>query len=70
MSRGKEGLESLSFEEIRELQRMLVKRGYDVGKVDGIAGAATRAAVKDIQIKLNMAADSYPTAELLNRLRR
>ncbi len=70
MSRGKEGLESLSFDDIRELQRLLVKRGYDVGKIDGIPGAATRAAVKDIQIKLNLPADSYPTPELLNRLRR
>ncbi len=69
MSRGKEGLESLSFEEIRELQRLLVKRGYDVGKVDGIPGAATRAAVKDVQMQLKLPADSYPTPELLSRLR-
>lgn len=68
MSRGKEGLESLSFEEIRELQRLLQKRGYDVGRVDGIPGAATRAAVKDMQIKLGLPADSYPTPELLRRL--
>lgn len=70
MSRGKEGLESLSFEEIRDLQRLLQKRGYDVGRVDGIPGAATRAAVKDTQLKLGLPADSYPTQELLTRLRR
>lgn len=69
MSRGKEGLESLSFEDIRELQRLLVKRGYDVGRVDGIPGAATRAAVKDMQMKLGLPADSYPTQQLLDRLR-
>ena len=29
--------------------------GYDVGKIDGLAGSKTRAAVKDMQIKLEAA---------------
>jgi lytic murein transglycosylase len=55
--------------EITELQKLLVKNGYDVGKVDGILGLATRTAVKDVQLKLGLPADSYPTPTLLDRLR-
>jgi peptidoglycan hydrolase-like protein with peptidoglycan-binding domain len=50
------------------LQKLLARRGYDVGKIDGVAGAKTRAAVKDMQIKFGMAADSWPTSEFLSRL--
>jgi len=52
-----------------ELQRLLIKQGYEgVGEVDGKFGAGTRAAVKKAQIKLGLPADSYPTAELIERL--
>ncbi|MDH3196107.1 MAG: peptidoglycan-binding protein, partial [Hyphomicrobiales bacterium] len=44
-------------------------RGYDVGKIDGIIGAGTRAAVKAVQLQLGMPADSWPTPDLLARLR-
>ena len=47
-----------------------VRRGYDVGKIDGIIGRKTRAAVKDVQLKMGMPADSYPTSQLVARLRR
>ncbi len=60
----------LSIEETKELQRILVRRGYDVGKVDGIIGAKTRAAVKAMQLKYGFPADSFPTTGLLNKLRR
>jgi len=59
----------LDIGEIKQLQRELIRLGYDVGKLDGIIGAQTRAAVKDMQIKLGMPADSYPTKDLLSRLR-
>jgi lytic murein transglycosylase len=55
--------------QVFELQRLLVKQGYEVGKIDGILGTATRDAVKDMQMKLGLPADSYPTPELLERLR-
>ena len=61
---------SMSYRQIVELQRLLSRRGYDVGKIDGIIGQKTRAAVKDMQKKLGMPADSYPTAQLVSRLRR
>lgn len=69
VQRGSVEGESLSFRQIKELQRLLQRRGYDVGKIDGIIGSGTRAAVKDVQIKLGMPADSYPTRDLLARLR-
>ncbi|WP_239025169.1 lytic murein transglycosylase [Rhodoligotrophos defluvii] len=60
---------ALGLAEGRQLQQALVQRGYDVGKIDGIIGAKTRAAVKDVQLKLGLPADGYPTAELLSQLR-
>ncbi len=59
---------SIGHNQIKQLQRKLKKRGFDVGKVDGISGAKTRAAVKIVQQKLGMPADSYPTVGLLNKL--
>lgn len=59
----------LSVDQAKELQRRLKRRGFDVGEIDGIIGAKTRAAVKTMQIKYGLPADSYPTPGLLNRLR-
>jgi membrane-bound lytic murein transglycosylase B len=59
----------ITFEEQREVQQLLEKRGYDVGRIDGVLGLKTRVAIRDVQIKLNMPADGWPTAELLARLR-
>jgi lytic murein transglycosylase len=69
VSEGRGGVSPLSLGETKELQRQLAARGFDVGKVDGIIGAQTRAAVKAVQIQLGLPADSYPTKELLARLR-
>ena len=60
---------SLGYEQIKELQSLLKRRGYDVGEIDGKLGAGTRKAVKDVQIKYGLPADSYPTAELLSALK-
>ena len=57
-----------SIADIKAVQRLLAERGYDVGKVDGIVGLQTRAAIKDMQIKLGLPADSYPSKELLAKL--
>jgi lytic murein transglycosylase len=60
---------ALSSQQMMELQRLLIKQGYEgVGEVDGKFGAGTRAAVKKAQMKLGLPADSYPTAELIERL--
>lgn len=58
----------LSSAQMKELQSKLAQRGYDVGKIDGILGAGTRAAVQDVQQKLGLPADAWPTRTLLNRL--
>jgi len=58
----------LSGAQMKQLQTKLAARGYDVGKVDGILGAKTRAAVQDMQQKLGMPADAWPTPALLGRL--
>ena len=45
------------------------KRCEAVGEIDGKLGAGTRASVKAAQMKLGLPADSYPTQELVERLR-
>jgi lytic murein transglycosylase len=62
-------VDSLSYEQTKELQQLLRRRGLDVGEIDGKLGAGTRKAVKQMQMKFGLPADSYPTAELLNALR-
>ncbi|WP_246667999.1 MULTISPECIES: lytic murein transglycosylase [Bradyrhizobium] len=59
----------LPFGEIKELQGLLARAGYDVGKIDGVLGQASRSAVKAMQMKYGLPADSWPTAELLARMR-
>ena len=59
----------LPFNELRELQQLLVRAGFNVGKVDGVMGQQSRIAVKAMQIKYGLPADSWPTAELLARMR-
>ena len=59
----------LPFTEIKQLQQLLVRAGFDVGKVDGVLGQQSRSAVKAMQIKYGLPADSWPTAELLARMR-
>ncbi len=59
----------LSFNEMRELQQILTKQGFNVGKIDGVLGQQSRTAVKAMQLKYGLPANSWPTAELLARLR-
>jgi lytic murein transglycosylase len=59
----------LPFNELKELQQLLVRAGFNVGKVDGVMGQQSRSAVKAMQIKYGLPADSWPTAELLARMR-
>ncbi|MEQ8482211.1 MAG: lytic murein transglycosylase [Hoeflea sp.] len=53
---------------MKQLQEKLAARGHDVGGIDGILGAGTRAATRAEQLWLGLPADGWPTAELLNRL--
>lgn len=58
----------LSGDRMKALQQALARRGRDVGLIDGILGAGTRAAVQKEQRRLGLPADSWPTATLLERL--
>jgi len=69
LSRGNAPVDTLSLPEMKELQQLLVRRGFDVGKIDGVVGASTRDAIRTMQIKYGLPADGYPSAELLDRLR-
>jgi lytic murein transglycosylase len=59
----------LAFNDIKTLQGLLVRAGYDVGTVDGFLGLKTRQAAKTMQTKYGLPADSYPTPDLLARMR-
>ncbi|MEQ3670456.1 lytic murein transglycosylase [Pseudophaeobacter sp.] len=54
--------------QMKQLQQKLQRLGHDVGKIDGILGAKTRAAVQSEQQRLGLPADAWPTPALLNRL--
>ena len=55
----------LTGDQMRVLQQKLVELGFDVGDVDGILGAKTRAAVRIVQDVLAMPIDGWPTPALL-----
>ncbi|MGD0186190.1 MAG: lytic murein transglycosylase [Roseiarcus sp.] len=60
----------LSRAERRELQRLLIKRGYDVGEPDGAIGAKTKAAIADFEGKNGLAVDGRASTKVLEALRR
>jgi lytic murein transglycosylase len=63
-------VQPLSPQQVMDLQRLLIKAGYEgVGEVDGKVGSGTRAATKKAQMKVGLPADSYPSTELIERLR-
>lgn len=69
LHRGSANIPMLDPAQVKELQTLLNRRGWNVGEADGKLGAGTRSAVKQAQIKFRMPADSYPTVELLSALR-
>ena len=69
MSKGSADIAPVTVEMTRELQQILTRMGYNVGTVDGKLGLGTRQAVKAVQVKFGLPADSYPTPELLARLK-
>ena len=69
MSRGKALVPVLNATQLAETQVLLTKRGFPAGEPDGKLGAGTRTAIKAAQLKFGQPADSYPTIELLDRLK-
>jgi lytic murein transglycosylase len=69
MGHGNAQVTVLSRDQVKELQQLLrAHRLYD-GEIDGSIGSATRPAVKKAQLKVGLPADSYPSPELIERLR-
>ncbi len=66
---GGSGSSGLTAAEIVELQTLLTQLGYDIGGVDGVIGARTRAAITAVQQQLGLPADGVPTPDFLQRLR-
>ncbi|MEJ1160306.1 lytic murein transglycosylase [Prosthecomicrobium sp. N25] len=59
----------LTTDQVRQLQTLLVQRGFTAEKPDGRVGLATRSAVRAAQKRYGLPADSYPTADLIERLK-
>lgn len=59
----------LSREQRRELQRLLIQRGYNVSEPDGAVGALTRAAIKEIEGKIGMPQTGRPGEKVLRALK-
>lgn len=59
----------LSREQRRELQRLLIARGYDVGEPDGAVGSKTRAAIQQIEQQLGMRPTGRPGGKVLQALK-
>jgi lytic murein transglycosylase len=69
LSRGPSPAMQLPPEIIKDLQAALNRNGFANGEPDGKLGYATRSAIRQAQVKHGLPADSYPTLELLDRLR-
>ncbi len=69
VGRGNGTVQVLSAQQVKELQTQLTRVGYSVGVIDGKLGLATRKAIKQAQMRLGLPADSYPTVELIEKLR-
>jgi membrane-bound lytic murein transglycosylase B len=59
----------LSRDDRLELQRLLARRGYDIGEPDGRLGAKTRAAVRAFQARNGRVPDGFASMGILKRLR-
>jgi peptidoglycan hydrolase-like protein with peptidoglycan-binding domain len=60
----------LSRIERRELQRLLTKKGYDIGEPDGAIGTKTKEAIADFEQKQGMPVNGRASAKVLEALRR
>ncbi len=61
-------LQALTRSQILALQTALNGHGFNTGTPDGVMGPATRNGVRQYQGSQGLAADGYPTLELLQRL--
>jgi membrane-bound lytic murein transglycosylase B len=59
----------LAVEEVKEIQRLLLALGFDVGEVDGRVGPQTRQAIRAFQADAGLPEDAYASPALLQALR-
>lgn len=59
----------LSRAERRDVQRLLLERGYDIGEPDGIIGQRTREAIKSFQASAGLPVDGHAGSKVLNALK-
>ena len=64
------GYEPLSFNEKKEMQRLLRRKGYPLEKIDGLIGPNTRTAIIAYQRSVGLPADGNASKTLLARLKR
>ncbi|MGE8941886.1 lytic murein transglycosylase [Leptospira interrogans] len=70
LNKGNGPVAEFSMDDVRELQQLLHRTGLYDDEIDGKMGSGTRTGVKQAQIKFKLPADSYPTPELIELLRR
>lgn len=59
---------ALSFDEMFQLQHLLIARGFDAGVPDGFPGLQTQAAIRAYQLSQRLPADGYASPSLYRRL--
>jgi len=64
------GYTPVSFEERKDIQRLLTRKGFLDDKIDGIIGPNTVNAIRAFQASRGVAADGNPSREVLEMLRR
>lgn len=63
------GYRPLSFDEKKQMQRILKSKGFLDDKVDGLIGPNTINAIRDFQRTIGVPPDGYPSKTLLGQLR-
>ncbi|SDO04624.1 membrane-bound lytic murein transglycosylase B [Lutimaribacter pacificus] len=64
------GYKPLNFDQRKELQTRLKRKGLGVEKIDGIVGPNTIAAIRAFQQSVGVTPDGYPSQNVLHLLRR
>jgi lytic murein transglycosylase len=59
----------LSRAERKEVQELLLRRGYDIGEADGAIGARTRQAITEYQARAGLSVNGRPSGRVLEALR-
>jgi hypothetical protein len=59
-------VERLPRDRIQRFQEVLVSQGHDVGKVDGLAGFKTRAAIGLTEKRLGLPLTCYPSQRVVD----